>query len=311
MSTTLSLYVDDIAAAMSSYDTMQVRKADLEAGPWTPLTSDIARPAVIEGSVSGPYTVSGMTLQLQVNRGTPHSIVFSGTDPLSVNAVAAQINAVFTGLASELGGKLKLQTTQTGTQARIDILAGSANPVLGFIEGDLDIGEEPYVTLVSGINSYNFYDRDGISGQFYEVAFYNTVNLQSSAWSDPFQGEPGTVIDASNLSTGSIDLVDASGVSKPDQVITFFPMWEPLSVEGFKVAMTRDPISITTNNSGHAEVVLVRGLKVKAVFEGTSYTREFVVPDAPTFNILDLMSTAPDPFNPYEPDYPTAPRRTL
>jgi len=311
MSTTLKLFVDDIASVMASYDVMRIRKSDSETGPWTELTAATAQKASLLGTEDSPFSVSGQTLQLQLNRGLPENIVFSGIDPLSVDSVAAQINAVFTGLAEDSLGKLLLETDLDGTTARIDILTGSAAAVLGFVEGDYDVGEEPYVTLVLGQNEYYFYDRDGISGQYYQAAFYHQATGLTSQWSAVFQGEPGTVIDSSNLSIGSIDLVDGRGVSKAEQRITFYPLWQPLEIGGYQVAMARDPITIETNNSGHAEVALVRGLKVKAVFEETSFIREFTVPDAPTFNILEVMGASPDPFNPAEIEYPTAPRRTL
>lgn len=311
MSTTLKLFVDDIAATLQSYSHMKVRRAPAEAGPYTELTAATAQPAEIVGTATGPFTVSGTTLQLQINRGVPENIVFSGIDPLSIGAVCAQINAVYPGLAQEVGGVIVLRTTDSGTAARIDILTGSAAAILGFIEGDHDAGEEPWVTLVSGQNSYDFYDRDGGDSEYYQAAFYNQANGLTSQWSTAFKGEPGTVIDTGNLSIGRIDLVDGSGSSLPGQSIVFYPMWEPQTIDGFQVAMSRTPITITTNNSGHAEVSLVRGLKVKAVFEETSFIREFTVPDAPTFDILAVMGAAPDPFNPVAPDFPDAPRRTL
>lgn len=312
---TLTIFVDDIDAALASFDSMRVQRAEDEAGPWTELTADGAQAAVLLGTEDSPFSVAGKTMQLQVDSGNLHDIVFTGVDPLTVDQVADQINAVESGVASDLAGKLNLESTLTGTQSKLYLPGGGALTDLGFTAGDRDIGEEDYIDLVPGESNYNFYDRDGTGtgdqSFFYRVAFYNQATGLTSEWSEPFEAEPGTVISAAQLSIGTIDLVDAQGVSQPDHRITFYPIQEPLQVEGFHVALMRSPVTVVTNNSGHAEVTLVRGLRVKMVIEGTAYVREFVVPDQATFNVLEIAATAPDPFNPVEPDYPYAIRRTL
>lgn len=313
----LELFVDDIVSAMLSYDTIRVQRSTSETGPWSEITSLAAEAATLLSNQDSPYDVVGKTLTLQIDSASEEDIVFTGgVDPISVDSVAAQINAVFPGVASDDGGKLRLTSALTGTQSKVYIVGGGAAADLGFAPGQRDIGTEAYVTLVAGVPLYNFYDRDGggASGNetfHYQVAFYNTATHLTSAWSDPFLAEPGTAVGADKLSVGAVDLVDARGVSKPNQNITFYPVYNPLRVENFDVALIREPVTITTNNSGHAEITLVRGLHVKVVFEGTNMIREIVVPDAPTFDLLQLMAAAPDPYNAYEPDYPTAPRRTL
>ena len=127
----------------------------------------------------------------------------------------------------------------------------------------------------------------------------------------PFRGEPGTLVSASNLSTGTIDLVDQSGVAVPDQDISFYSIHEPLQVEGFEVALIRGPVTITTNSAGHAEVILVRGLKMKVVFEGTNLIREITVPDQDEFDILEEVGAAPDPYGIKAHSFPSAIRRTV
>jgi hypothetical protein len=312
---TLSIFVDNIDDALASFDSIRVQRAELDTGPWTEITADGAQSAVLLGSEDSPFAVVAKTMQLQVDSGNLHDIVFTGTDPLTVDQVADQINAVEAGVASDLAGKLNLESTLNGTQSKIYLPGGGALTDLGFTAGDRDIGEEDYVDLVPGESVYNFYDRDGngTGSQtfFYRVAFYNQSSGLTSDWSEPFEAEPGTVITAGNLSIGGINLVDAAGVSQPDHRITFYPLHEPLEVEGFHVALMRAPITVVTNNSGYAEVTLVRGLRVKMVIEGTAYVREFTVPDQPTFDVLEIAATAPDPFNPVEPDYPYAIRRTL
>jgi hypothetical protein len=311
MSTTIKIFVDDIAAILASYDVIRVRKGPSESGPWTELTAAAAAAALLTGTENSPFDVANQLFQFQVDRGAQQDVTFSGTNPMSIALIVDQINAAVAGLASDDGGKLALESLTSGTLSRLDIIGGASLTELGFTAGDVDIGEEAYETLQTGISNYTFIDRDGVSGEYYQAAFHNTSNGQTSAWSEPFLGEPGTAVDASRLSVGSVDLIGADGVAKPDQRITFFPMYDPLEVDGFQVALVREPLTIITNNSGHAEITLVRGLRVKVVFEGTNYIRDITIPDAATFNIQTLMAVAPDPFNPHTPNYPTAPRRTI
>ena len=43
-------------------------------------------------------------------------------------------------------------------------------------------------------------------------------------------------------------------------------------------------------------MALVRGEKFKVFFEGSNYFREFVVPNVAEFDLLQILSTTPDPF---------------
>ena len=308
----LELFVADIAAALASFDTMRIRRSVTgETGPFSEITAATATKATLLGTLSSPFSVSGKTLQLKVDSLDQVNMTFTGTNPLSIAQVVSQVNAAIAGIASDVSGKLQLQSTTTGTASKMQVVGGSAITDLGFTTGERTIGSEPYITLVTGQTSYLFSDRDGESGYYYEASYYHTVNHLTSQWSEPFRGEPGTLIDSSKLSVGSIDSVNAAGVAQEGQRITFFPLHDPFQVDGYQVALLNESITIETDSSGHAEVTLVRGLKVKVVFEGTSLIREITIPDTATFNLLDLISAAPDPYNPIEPDYPSAIRRSI
>jgi len=312
---TLTLFADDIADVMASFDTIRVQRSLAKTGPWLELTAATAQPASIVGTAVSPFPVSGNALQLKINDADQVDITFSGVNPLTVAQVVSQINAQIAGLSSDDAGHLKLQSSLLGTQSKIHVVGGSAAVLLGFTVDQRVIGKEPYVTLVSGQSNYSFYDRDGNgTGEqefYYRVAYYKTTTGLTSTWSEPFLAEPGIVIDASKMSLGHVDLVTIEGVSKEGQDITFFPLFTILTVDDYQVGLVKEPITVTTNNAGHAEVSLVRGTKVKVVFVGTSLVREVTIPDAATFDLLALMGSAPDPFNPYYPDYFRSFRRSL
>jgi hypothetical protein len=158
---------------------------------------------------------------------------------------------------------------------------------------------------------YSFTDDDGEAEYFYKAQFFNTSNNLSSAESSPFQGDAGTVVDPANLSVAKVDLIDGRGVALEGQEITFYGVDQSFQVDGFQIALTRRPITIVTDNTGHAETPLVSGTRWKVIFEGTSFIREFVVPAGAAFDLLALLGAAPDPFKIAEPVFPAALRRTL
>lgn len=311
--TNLKVFVSDVDNVISSYDVIRIRRSVSGlAGPYTEITAASPENGFLVAPNTAPYDVVGKTLKVKINDNPEVDVVFSGgLEPLTVSDVIDQVNSFLPGVASEEVNALRLASPEEGTASKVEIGDGGANFNFGWVEGDRDIGEEPYILLVASTTVYSFADNDGESGYYYQASFYNTTNGNISAWSDPFQGDVGTLLEPSNLSTGTIDLVDARGVAVPEQRITFYAQGAPLQVGQYQVALVREPVTIETDNSGHAEVTLVRGLDMRVVFEGTSIIRDITIPDAATFDILALISNAQDSFDVVEPNYPAAPRRTL
>lgn len=310
----LDIFVQDPAAALSSFNVIRVeRSVTLITGPFAEITTPApAKPATLLSSISSPYNVGGTTLQLQVDSGAVAPFVFSGSGNRTVDQVVDDINAVISpDVAVDEAGKLRLTSTLLGTASKLEIVGGSAVTPLGFAIGQRDIGEEPYIPLVSGQTDYAFSDKDGEAGYYYRVRFYNTGTGLLSAYSEPFLGSPGTLVSSGGLSVGSIDMVDATGTALPEQHISIVSVHQPLQVEGFQVALDRRLVTVETDNAGHAEVTLVRGLRVKVVFEEIGLIREITVPNAPTFDLMALVSAAPDPFSVAIPNLPAALRRTI
>lgn len=308
----LEIFVQDIATVLQSYDSIKIQRSTTgEAGVYEDLTAASAESAELLATIVGPYSVVGMALKLIVDHAVENEVTFTGTNPLSVDQVVDQINVVWPGLAEDDGGYLKLVSGQTGTLSLIEITDGASAAEFGWAIGDRVLGKEEYLYLATGVSNYYFQDKDGDADYYYISAFYNTSNNLQSAWSEPFRGSAGTVITSDNRSLATVDLVDQAGAAISGQRILFYSQHEPIQVEGFQAAMVRSPTIIETDNVGHAEVSLIRGLKLRVVFEGTSYIREITVPDQTSFDILELMASVPDPFNPVDPEVPFAIRRTL
>src|SRR5574337_1108138 len=198
----LDIFVQDPAAALASFDVIQVERSITdELGPFYALTAPApAKAATLLSGLLSPYVVGGTTLQLMVDSAPAVDIVFPGIGSLTVDQVALAINGVVSpAVAADDLGRLRLTSTLLGTASKLEIIGGSAVTPLGFTVGQRDIGEEPYIPLVSGQTDYTFSDKDGEAGYFYRVRFYNTATGLFSEWSAPFQGAPGTLISAAGL----------------------------------------------------------------------------------------------------------------
>lgn len=311
----LNITVRDVDSVMTSFNVIRIKRSITgETGEYNLITANAPAAATLLAPNAEPYDVVGKTLQILRDSHAQVDVLFTGGvgDLLSAAQVASQINAeVGVVIGADESGTLRLSSTITGTQSKMEIVGGSAATIFGWDAGDRDIGEEAHIDLQTGITLYEFIDNDGEAGYYYKASYYNTSNGLASNDSSPFLGAVSALVSPSKLSVGKIDLVDAQGVAVPDQEITFYSVYEPLQVEGFQIALVRDPITIKTDSSGHAEITLVRGLKVKVSMDGTSFIREITVPDVATFDILEELSTAPDPFDIHIPDFPVAPRRTV
>lgn len=313
MAVRLNINVRNPTSVLASYDVIRVRRSVTgESGVYSLITAPAPAAATLLAPTSQLYDVGGKTLSLLRDSHAQADILFNGINPLTAAQVADQINAeIGVDIAEDESGALRLSSSITGTASKIEIVDSSAVASFGWVGGDRDIGEDPHITILGDQTLYEYVDNDGADNYWYRVSYLNLSNGQVSAESTPFLGTAATLVDPSNLSVAKVDLVDASGVAVPDQDITFYGVHEPYMVDGLQIALTRAPITITTDNAGHAETPLVRGIRVKVVFEGTNLIREITVPDQSTFDLLTVLATATDPFSVSEPPFPFALRRTV
>lgn len=313
MPVTLSINVSGIDNVLLSFDVLRIKRSrtGLE-GVFSLITANAPEPASLVAPTAGDYGVAGKTLQLILDRNPQVDILFTGLAPLTPAQVVDQINvALGAPVASEVANYLQLESVNDGSISVVEIIGGSAAAEFGWAGGERDSGKDAHITLQTDIPNYSYTDQDGERGYYYTAQFYNTVSGLASDDSAPFEGDVGTLVSSSTLSLVKVDLVDARGIAIPDQEITFYPQHDLLAVEGFQVALNRAPITIKTDNSGHAEVSLVRGLRVRVVFEGTSIIRAIQIPDATQTDLLTAMGEAPDPFDIKQLTFPSAIRRTL
>lgn len=70
-------------------------------------------------------------------------------------------------------------------------------------------------------------------------------------------------------------------------------------------------LSAFTDTNGYVEITLVRGIQVEVSIAPLSLRRIVTIPDAPTANLLTLMSQAQDLFDIVSPQLPAAAKRSL
>jgi hypothetical protein len=262
-----------------------------------------------------PFAVSGLTLSCLVDtRDTAlqKNCTFTGTNPLSAEQVVQQLNtAVGDVVAFDESGSIRFTSTETGTGSKIEIVSSSAAVLLGFTAGQRDVGEQVYIALVPNQDTYTVQDQDGEGGHYYRSFFFHTVTLLQGPPGPAFLGRPGLRLTSDRLCRCTLDLVDMSGNAAACQNVSFYALHRPMMVDQYGVALDRTPKRISVDNEGHAEIMLVRGLQVRVVFEGTSLVRDVTIPDADECDILGLIANAPDPWNLVEIQLPAAPRRTI
>jgi hypothetical protein len=315
MSVVLTISVSDIQTVLATFSHIRVKRSTVGVGgPYDTITDETPIAATLLAPLQGNYDVEGKTLSIKIDNQPQVDILFTGSlAPLTPAQVVDQINtAVGDVVASEEDQALRLTSTQTGTASAVEVVGGSAAAEFGWTGDERDIGEDAHIQLISGQSLYNYTDADGDGDHFYKVQYYNQVSNLASNDSAPFQGEPGTIVDAEKLSKAKVQLVDGRGIAIPNQTITFYAVYELLEVDSLIVGLQRSPIgTITTDAVGKGELPLVRGQRVKVVFDGTSVIREFVVPDEAEFDLLSELGTSPDPFDIKSIEFPAAIRRTL
>jgi hypothetical protein len=311
----IKIYVSELASVMALYDKIWVQRT-VTAPPSTSdedLTTSVAQPARLTGTVEGPYLLTGKTLTFKVN-GTQISVVFAYADPLAITQVVEIVNntLVAAGLrvvASAFNGTLRISTQDAGTQFTLEMISGSAITILGFAVGQKAHGTAAYIGLVVGTTQYEFEDGAGLASYYYRSRFYNSSNGTYSAWSDWIQGTTGAAVDPAQLIVAKVKLAGLDGAALSGTKITIANTFQPNKADGYGIF--GGTLVLETDGAGQAETVLVKGSMVDVIFSGTSIARRIRVPASGSeFDLLDDSLVVGDEFEIQVPDIPYAPRRS-
>lgn len=295
MVTQLSIAVANVANLLGlGYSRLEIWQSLDSGDTYQEITSPTAQPAKVTSfAPSTTFQMGGTFLKFIVNGGAEESVTF---DPILVDwtaiQVAGAINAVHTGLASVVDNAIVLTAPTTGRLSSIEITYCDA-PSLGFSAG-VTYGTDARLTLVNGVLIYTYYDVAGTSTARYKWRYSANGLPPVSDYSDYVLGDSVPLVSSNALSVGSAQFIGLDG--RPRKTTVVFVMEDnPSAVSGMAITGGL-PKMYTSGDDGFLQFTMVRGLKVKAAIEGTYFVREFVVPDAPAFDLLTVMAAVADPF---------------
>jgi hypothetical protein len=259
----------------------------------------------------------GLALELLVNETTPISVTFTGVNPITFAAAATQITAAGNNLISSLvsAGVLAIQTAGVGEAMILRCTGGDAAPLLGLATTEPDnlaFGQDARIVLVATNQDYGFRDANGSPLFFYKSRFFNSQTQLTSDYSLPFRGPQAPGLPQSDMVRCYVDLVDLSGVPFANQEVLIYNRFSGTQIDGKTV--TGGSARLLTDVSGHAELLLPRGLDAVVSIPGTSLARDFTVPTDPTIqsiSMLDPSVSVDDVFTVQQSNLPAAARTSL
>lgn len=298
----LDVHVDRLSDVLAIFDRIEVwRSVAGTGGPYDEI-SDAAGPtaAKVDGTVTGPFTLNGLVLDVTVD-GEAKPVTFAGLDPIDLASVITQINAVVPGFASEIPTDtdlLRLISTTTGTGSAILVASNPAATALGLPTTQVN-GKGSRITLAPGTTDYQFLDLDGLDAYFYQTRYSSTTSSTVSSFSDPRQGSADVVAPGTELVRAELSLLNGAGKPVVGRCVRFIlQTTKAVDTTTYQAIPGVDAnVFVTTTESGFASIDLLKGATYKMIIEGTSFIREFVVPDTGPFDALALAGTSPDPFD--------------
>jgi hypothetical protein len=309
----LEITVTNITNVLTLYDEMQVWRSEAgESGPYTELTAAAAEAATLLAPNAGSYTLNGLTLLFEVDGGVEQTVTFVSADPISADDVADFVNDNSNGVtAVEEGGALRISSDEVGTDSILEITGGTSLTEFGWVVGDKDTGASARITLAPGQTTYFYDDQSGDASYFYKTRYYNSTSGAYSPFSDPLQGNVGSIVDGALLIIAQVDLANLDGTPIVDRRVSFYNVYVPTGLVVDDIGIVGRKIDVFTDAVGHAETPLIMGSVVNVSISGTSIVRKITVPSVGTeFDVMDAIAAADDVFQIQVPDIPAAVRRS-
>jgi hypothetical protein len=310
---TIKVYVSEVDNVLLNFDVLQVQRSKLGT-PYTDaafITADSAEPPVLMGTTEGDFAgLNGEQLKVKVNGGAEQSVTFISADPISLTNVLGEINGAIADLtaANDGTGKVELTGNLSGTAGTIEVTGGGAAAILGLSQVIVH-GRDQHVGLQAGVSEYTYDDLSGEASYWYRTRYFNTTTETYGGWSDWIQGSTGAAVSADDLIIGKIQMADIDGSALSGMFITLVNVYSPLIADGYFIAGRTKQIE--TDGTGMAETVLIKGMVLDVVVEGTSIIRRITVPSTGSeFDLLDASLVQDDPFQIQVPDLPSAVRRS-
>jgi hypothetical protein len=313
----------DQADWLNLYDRLEVWRSELgQDGPFYELSGDGFLQALLPPTVGPPSAFSGpssnlvgLELDLLVNELYSVKVMFTGVNPLTRAAAAAQITTQAFPYATayvDANGVLALQSLQGGGLSAVRVVGGSATTLLGVTVDDVEFGHDPRPVLAAGQLTYVFQDYFSDSTFFYKTRYSNSVTHVASAFSTPFSTLDRLGLDPALVVIGFVQLATPQGRAGESQEVLVFNSFTAQTVGSAVIAGA--PKKYLTDVNGYVEFPLVRGISVDVSIGSTPFIRTIAVPTDPTvlkFNCFDPQYGNDDNFSVQRAQLPYATRTKL
>lgn len=237
------------------------------------------------------FRMGGTSLRFVIDGGDEETVNFSSTLTYwTPTQVVSRINEVVAGLASVDDGAVVLTSPTTGRASTIEITYNDAHD-LG--DGEYVPGKAARPELDEDVLLYGFSDPIGSTDDRYKWRFSDDGASPISSFSDRVFGLTAPV-DADLMSVATALFIGLDGRAKQTTVIIVSD-GNPRSIGGYLVGSDL-PLSAVSDALGFLQVPLVRGVTIRVAIEGTAFVREITVPDEASFDLLEAMAAADDPF---------------
>lgn len=302
----LDIYVKEIEKIRLLYDRIEVWRST-DNITYTEITAPDDLPATIDGTVVGPWSVSGTTLTISKNSTASVSLTFGGTNPVDLLTIINTINVLFYGPNYKMASEVPINTNRLSIKSDIDglesslLLSGSACSVLG-LSTTLTFGKNHRIILTEPTVRYRFYDTSAISGPtyYYKIRYSHSKTGRISSFSDYILGDPLPIL-TTELVTAYIKLSDHRGNPVRNKRIVLVlrratTFGSNPTISAPLIGVMDDRIEMITDQFGFASTKVPKGGELEVYIEDTLINRIITVPTT-DFDLLDKVSQTADPFN--------------
>lgn len=305
---TLDIHVPDIEQTLSLYNRIEIWRS-FDDTIYEEITAIEDTKAIINGTISGPWNLNGLTLSISKNSAQVVNITFTATDPYDLQTLINIINPYFYDpfnqnykIASQIPteNKIRFISDLDGLESSLE-LSGTALSVLGLTTTKI-YGKLHRIVLTKPTIRYRFYDTSA-EGQlfYYKTRFSNTKTGRLSSFSEPILGKLLPILLPTQLITCWAKFSDNQGnpiknkriiivIQQPQVIGTTPTILNPL------IGTLEERIELKTDQYGFCSTTLPKNTLIKIYIEN-SYINRIINTGTTDFDLLDKLSTSQDPFN--------------
>lgn len=289
---TIHVVASDVATLLDlGFTTIEIWSSEDEGGTWRELTSATPSPATLASAQAQTlFQVGGQTLVFQVDNATTYTVNFDPVIPFWTPAqVVSAINLVCPNAASFSGSRVVLTSPTSGRESSLLVIVGPA--ALNFSRS-IVYGVDGRILLVDGATFYTYYDVAGRPTTRYKWRFSSNGANPLSRFSLPVNGK-STVLSGIPIAIATARFADVDG--SPLRTAILVAPEGAQKIAGYTMG-TQATKTFVADEDGLLQIPMVQGSRVRVAVEGTLMVRTFTVPSTPTFDLMQVLSDAPDAF---------------